>query len=837
MARIFLPLSIIAIILIILTGSGIFWASSADVQQGKEDKAKAMATGVAIGISAQIEQFNRAIGKMAQDPEIIKIIDEGDALQIAAAEARMEKYLPGVLKIRLLRPGVNQMDATHVPHMGYADLDMVRETVKSNQMPAIQGEAGANRHLAITAKMVVDGRVAGVILASLSYDFILEGLKSAAAKENLLLLKQSDLDLAAAGDFELKGRTEHVDINVPKTGWVLQSWYDKEASTSDLGLVIGIITFSLLLLALAFYVSYRKITEMLISDQGSVLKAVKDLMTGNAYGNYPVNLSEMSVIISTLVQYKKVLDHQGESVLPKQDDDLELDGFFEESSFAVEEVFGDFLGSTDVPGEKPAVEEPQAEFKEEPQEVKETSTMPEVGHAPSEIFKAYDIRGIVNKTLTNDLVYDIGRAFGTEAKQNGCETVVIGRDGRNSSPILADSLANGLAATGCNVLDLGMVPTPVLYFVTQHTEGRTGIMVTGSHNPAEYNGLKMVIKGETLSGQRIQDIKSHIDNKEFIEDVTGNIDQNSMFVNEYIGIIVEDIQLVRPLKVVLDCGNGVAGEIGPVLMKTLGCEVIELFCDVDGNFPNHHPDPSNPDNLNDLIAAVEQNQADLGIAFDGDGDRLGLVDSKGKIIWPDRQMMLFAKDVLARKPGAEIIFDVKCSKHLPQQIVKYGGRPVMWKTGHSFMKAKLRETGAKLAGEMSGHIFFNDRWFGFDDALYAASRMIEILSSDSRTSAEVFAELPDSLNTPELSVALQEGENAQFIEKLLAQAKFTDGKITSLDGIRVDFTDGWGLVRASNTTPSLMLRFEADSEQAMVRIQDQFRALMTKIKPDIVLPF
>ncbi|MFA6053126.1 MAG: phosphomannomutase/phosphoglucomutase [Methylobacter sp.] len=455
----------------------------------------------------------------------------------------------------------------------------------------------------------------------------------------------------------------------------------------------------------------------------------------------------------------------------------------------------------------------------------------------SVIFRAYDIRGIVGKTLTEEVVYDIGRALGTEAKEHGCKTVVVGRDGRTSSPVLAEALAKGIASTGSNVLDIGMVPTPVLYFVAQHTEGRSGVMITGSHNPADYNGLKMVINGETLAGDRIQKLKQCIDNQAYATGEAGTIEQNSRLVNEYIGTVSEDIHIARPMKVVLDCGNGVAGDLGPVLLRTIGCEVIELFCDVDGNFPNHHPDPSKPENLSELISTVKHCSADIGIAFDGDGDRLGVVDSNGKIIWPDRQMMLFAKDVLAGKPGSEIVFDVKCSSHLPDQITKYGGRPVMWKTGHSFMKAKLKETGAKLAGEMSGHIFFNDRWFGFDDALYSAARLIEILSRDTRTSAEVFTDFPDSINTPELNVSLEEGENVKFIDGMFAAANFTDGKITTIDGMRVDFSDGWGLVRASNTTPSLVIRFEADTQDALLGIQEQFRQLMKKVKPDIALPF
>lgn len=452
------------------------------------------------------------------------------------------------------------------------------------------------------------------------------------------------------------------------------------------------------------------------------------------------------------------------------------------------------------------------------------------------IFRAYDIRGIVGKTLTKEVVYDIGRALGTEARKHGCGTIVVGRDGRTSSPYLAEALADGIMATGQNVLDIGMVPTPVLYFVARHTEGQCGVMITGSHNPANYNGLKMVINGETLAGDRIQQLKQCIIDQAYAKG-DGSLERNTQLANEYIGAIAEDIHIGRPMRVVLDCGNGVAGELGPVLLRTIGCEVIELFCDVDGTFPNHHPDPSKPDNLADLISSVKHYQADLGIAFDGDGDRLGVIDSNGKIIWPDRQMMLFAKDVLASKPGAEIIYDVKCSRHLATQIVKHGGRPVMWKTGHSFMKAKLKETGAKLAGEMSGHIFFNDRWFGFDDALYSAARLIEILSADTRTSAAVFADFPDSINTPELNIELAEGENFQFIDRLFSSANFTGGKVTNIDGMRVDFSNGWGLVRASNTTPSLVIRFEADTKAALNDIQAQFRQIMQTIKPDIALPF
>ncbi|MGR9115312.1 MAG: phosphomannomutase/phosphoglucomutase [Gammaproteobacteria bacterium] len=836
MGRIFLPLSIIAIVLVLATGGGVYWTAKANIAGAKQEAASAVAQGIALGIAARIDQLNRALTKMAQVPEVIEVLEQGDQLKIQVMSSRLEQYLPGAQVIRLLRPEVNEPDTQRVPHMGFADLDMVRETFTQNPMPAIQGDAGPNRHLAMTVRVVADNRVIGIILASLSYDFIKDSLQSVKLNGQFVQLKQAELELAAAGDQNLKGQADQVDIKIANTAWNVRGWYTGSASVSEFGLVAGIMTVSSLLICLTFFVGYRKTSDTLSLDLSSVMKAAKDLMTGNAHGNYPVYFSEMSLVISSLVQFKRVLEQKEGAMGTDQAENNDFDGFFEESDFAIEELAHDSAQEGDEaivasPAPMPSPE-PPAEKK-----VAAAATAPSKVDSATEIFRAYDIRGIVGKTLTQDIVYDIARAFGTEAKELDCKTVVIGRDGRNSSAGLADALARGLISTGRDVLDLGMVPTPVLYFVAHHTPGRTGVMITGSHNPADYNGLKMVLKGETLAGPKISRLKACIDKQAFAVEVEGKIDQNSMFVNEYIGIIAEDVHMVRPMKVVIDCGNGVAGDLAPVLFRTLGCEVVELFCDVDGNFPHHHPDPSKPENLSELVASVKQHQADIGIAFDGDGDRLGIVDSSGKIIWPDRQMMLFARDVLSRKPGAEIIYDVKCSRHLPQEIAKFGGRPLMWKTGHSFMKAKLKETGAKLAGEMSGHIFFNDRWFGFDDGLYSAARMIEILSSDTRTSAEVFASLPDSVNTPELNIEMAEGENFLFIEKLIAKADFKEGKITDIDGLRVDFSDGWGLVRASNTTPSLVIRFEADDESALRRIQSEFKSLMKQIKPDIALPF
>ncbi|MCC5812707.1 MAG: phosphomannomutase/phosphoglucomutase [Ectothiorhodospiraceae bacterium] len=453
----------------------------------------------------------------------------------------------------------------------------------------------------------------------------------------------------------------------------------------------------------------------------------------------------------------------------------------------------------------------------------------------STLFRAYDIRGVMGKTLSADVARLIGRAIGSEAAARGCPEIVVGYDGRLSSPELSEALVEGLQATGRQVIVIGRVPTPVTYFATYHLGTGSGVEITGSHNPPDYNGFKIMLGGETLSGDAIQDLYQRILNGDFIEG-QGSMRRQDV-LPDYIDRIAGDVTLHRPLKVVVDAGNGVAGEVGPQVLRAIGCEVEELFCEVDGHFPNHHPDPSDPENLEALIRLVRLQKADVGLAFDGDGDRLGVVDATGKIIWPDRQMMLFAMDILSREPGADIIFDVKCSAHLARTISDNAGVPVMWRTGHSLIKAKLKESGAPLAGEMSGHIFFNDRWDGFDDGIYAAARLLEILSMDPRSTTEIFAELPETVSTPELKINLEEGEPPQVIERLVSQAKFPDARVTTIDGLRVDFPDGWGLVRASNTTPCLVLRFEADTEEALERIKQQFRELLEQAKPGMTLSF
>jgi phosphomannomutase/phosphoglucomutase len=456
------------------------------------------------------------------------------------------------------------------------------------------------------------------------------------------------------------------------------------------------------------------------------------------------------------------------------------------------------------------------------------------------IFKAYDIRGVVDETLTEETVRRIGQALGQMIRRKGLHRCVVGRDGRLSGPRLQAALSEGLCSVGVDVIDIGSVPTPVVYFATHLLGTGTGVAITGSHNPPQYNGLKMMVAGATLAGEEIQALyqaiiagggqpESHIGGR-------GTVSAQTV-VPAYLDRILSDIRLARPLRIGVDCGNGVAGSIAPDFFTALGCEVFPLFCDVDGTFPNHHPDPADPHNLEDLIRAVKDHNLDLGLAFDGDGDRLGVVTRTGEIIWPDRQLMLYAADVLAARPGAEIIYDVKCTRHLARWIRDHGGRPLMWRTGHSLIKAKLKETGAPLAGEMSGHIFFNDRWYGFDDGLYTAARLLEILAKVKDPTATLHA-LPNATSTPELQIKTQEGENYALVALLKEKAEFPSARERILiDGIRVEYDDGFGLARPSNTTPVVVLRFEADNPTALARIQAEFRAVLIRLAPGLALPF
>jgi len=463
--------------------------------------------------------------------------------------------------------------------------------------------------------------------------------------------------------------------------------------------------------------------------------------------------------------------------------------------------------------------------------------MTKTNEVPKEIFRAYDIRGIVGKTLTADLVYKIGVVFANTARANNVNEIIIARDGRLSSPKLMVALTDGIRQVGVDVIDVGLVPTPLLYFATHVLSTKTGIMITGSHNPAEYNGLKIVLQGKALSALALQAVYDQVLHYQEPESKTPAKFKCIDIQDQYIQAITQNVNIKKSFKIVIDGGHGVAGIIAPKFFKQLGCKIVELYCEVDGHFPHHHPDPSVPENLNDLITTVKETKADLGFAFDGDADRLGVVTQSGNIIWPDLQMMLFADSILNQNPGADIIFDVKCTRHLPELIQKKGGNPIMWKTGHSLIKSKLRESQAPFAGEMSGHLFFNDRWYGFDDAFYTAARLLELLSDTDKDLEALYEALPKSVTTPEIKMGVMESQKFALVEQFKKHADFKEATLTDIDGLRVDFNNGWGLMRCSNTTPNIIFRFEADTKVSLKEIQNQFREVLLKLDNTLKLPF
>jgi len=437
------------------------------------------------------------------------------------------------------------------------------------------------------------------------------------------------------------------------------------------------------------------------------------------------------------------------------------------------------------------------------------------------IFRAYDIRGIVNQTLTSEVVRKIGQAIGSEAKKLGQQTLIVGADGRISSPAVMDTLINGILTTGTNVHSIGAVPTPLVYFATNTLETQSGIAVTGSHNPADYNGFKIVLKGRTLVSEDIQKLYERVINEDF-HSGKGQLSESDLR-KDYIDAIADDVIVAQPLRVVIDCGNGIAGDIAPDLLSALGCEVLPLYCEVDGSFPNHHPDPTIPENLQDLMITIRANEADLGIALDGDGDRIVAVTSEGEVVWPDQLLMFFAKDIVSKNPGSDVVYDVKCTRHLNSVISSFGGRPIICRSGHSYLKEKIQETNAVLGGELSGHICFNERWYGFDDGLYAAARLLEIVGAQSERLQDLLSEFPVSVSTPEIQMFVSEAEKFDIINRFNQIADFKGGTLNNIDGTRVDFADGWGLIRASNTNPYLTLRFEADDAKSLERIKNDFR--------------
>ena len=836
--NILIPIAVVVVLILAAAG----WHVISSVNQArKEDLRNAMnerAGALAQEVAEPFETLSGQLRKLAKSPDIVELFKQGDAVQLAAATDNYIDRFDSALKLRFFLPHGYTLDDSSIPPLSYASLDMLRKAEQSNENSGMEVHLfGSPRQHIVMVQRVEDGKgeLIGLIHLSLDVSLIEKALSRLKLTNDYVELKQSATTyLGKAGDPAYKSG-QPIVVTVPGSSWNVSYWGNgkkvavKSGGGGNQFTVIAGSLAGLLVLGLAVvYLKKRFSSATTVQPKSEVVYAgaVRAIMDGAHPGMERLvpDLPEGSTPASDV---EPVV---GQGII---DDDVTL----MVGNVDPQTGDADILDLTQEPG--------QGEKKQTPPQVSEKAGT----QAPAKqdqaqparispvIFRAYDIRGIVGKTLTTEAVNLIGRAIGSEAGDRGQQTVIVGRDGRNSSPELAEALIKGLTGSGRDVIDIGVVPTPVLYFATHALDVHSGVMVTGSHNGPAYNGLKIVLAGETLSEESLQKLHQRIKDKD-LSGGQGAVSSADV-VADYVRRISEDIPVAlgTAFKVIVDCGNGVAGMVAPQLIRALGHDVIELYCEVDGKFPNHHPDPSQPENLQDLIARVKEDGADIGLAFDGDGDRLGVVDGNGKIIWPDRQLMALARDVLSRNPGAEIIYDVKCSRHLKSLIESSGGKALMWKTGHSLIKNKMKEVNAPLAGEMSGHIFFKERWYGFDDAMYTAARLLEVLMNAGKKPAEFFAELPEDVSTPELRIDLPEEAHRTIMQDLEAKAAFDGAEIIKTDGLRIEFPDGWGLIRPSNTTPCLVLRFEAENEEALSRIQETFRTMLQAVNPDLQLPF
>ena len=789
------PIIVGAIALVLIIGGSIGYGKFRASQLAAEkQELEAGAQKMSQSVSSLVAKTTKKVRASVNQGELVKLLASGNATPLSAYEKKLASALDEVISVKTLPVGYDRIDRSVSPPIGYAVLNMIKKAEEQGkEQPAeMQLFGDEHEHVALLTRVEdTDSNLVGHqrwALDSRIFKKAVKGAKIGGGYAELVqpVAKSKPLVIAAIGAKASRQGPATITSKVKKTAWRVSYWSEHSAAGEAGGglmmpLIGGVVI--LVVLTIGFKASRQR-------------KAGADTEEEETAG---------------FVGEAVAVGSKSEDTILK--DELE-----------------------DVLDMGPP---PLAEFDEgdESPEVPAASESGGVADLSPEIFRAYDIRGVVGESLSPDVVRNIGRAIGSEAYDRAQQTVVVGCDGRLSGPELMEALIEGLRSTGRDVIDIGRVPTPVLYFATHYLNTGSGVIVTGSHNPPEYNGLKMMLGGDTLFGDDVTALRTRIESGDLMSG-EGSL-QTMDVLPEYIRRVSEDIPVAlgNAFKVVVDCGNGVAGDVAPKLIRALGHDVIELFCEVDGNFPNHHPDPSKPENLSDLVSAIKENDADIGFAFDGDGDRLGVVDKNGRVVWPDLQMMLYSRDVISRNPGAQIVFDVKCTSRLPKVIKKLGGEPLMWKTGHSFIKNKMKETGALLAGEMSGHIFFKERWYGFDDAMYAAARMLELLMGFKQSPTEVFAKLPTGIATPELNVTMEEGAHHEFMQGLMENAQLGGAEISTIDGLRADYKDGWGLVRASNTTPSLVLRFEADNQEALTRIQEEFRAVLLAQDSTLPLPF
>ncbi len=775
------------------------------------------------------------------DPEVQKILGGGDAELLRAKEEYLASQLPGALRVRLFAPEYDARGAAQPDPLSYAGIDLLHQAVLRRRVTPLEvhrlGLEGM--HLAIAGPVLDGETVLGTIHVSLPPS-LLSSSGSVDGEAGRILFQQQVGDQSATvdtdgRDSQPEGTPDHT-AEIAGTRLRVVAW-GARAGLAEGNLLIyalGAYLVVMCLLGAVLWIPLRGVKRRLALDYAGIVAMVEDAVHGYPVRRVKCRLAETKPVVEVIGRMLRDsihlkdgsgLDatHQATRDFPPLSEPLT-----EAAEIQVPAPGSDAPSTPDTPGAKDEEQGPRDEGAT-------LGASPE--NAPARIFRASDIRGIVGDDLTPELYRYIGLAVGSQVIEAGERKVSVARDTRPSGTELTASLIEGLRATGCNVIDLGVVPTPLLYFATRYQGESSGVMVTGGHNAPEYNGAKVVLAGMTLDSDRIAALRqSMLDGGFAVGNGGYEVDD---LAHAYIDHVMKDVAIARSMKVVLDCGNAAASDIAPSLYHALDCEVVTLNCDRSKGFPNGRvPDTCRPECLDLLRQKVVAERADLGLAFDGDGDRLGLVDSSGKIIWTDRVLMLLATDVLSRHPGTDVVFDVKCSHHLAGEILRHGGRPVMWKSGHAALKAKLLETGALLAGEWSGHILFKERWYGFDDALYAGARLLEVLALDPRPTAEVFAAFPEAISTPELMLSMAEGEAERIMARVLEFADRLEGvDVYQVDGLRVEFERGWGLVRASNTQPSLVFRFEADDESALDKLKKLFRKIMARAAPDVELPF
>lgn len=816
----YLMLGVVGLLVLIAAAwSSLFFQTQSVTQDLQKQHAKAATQALAGSVTATLQQRRELIQGLARESGLAKLFDQTVPQSLQAEQARLTRLVPDALRIRLLPAGTSEPDTRETPNMGYASLLLLRQAEKSEAvLPAELHQFGTtHQHIAIAAGIPAagSGGIRGVLHAAFPADTLqklLDSVDDYAGRVEIQQVISGKPPLMLAGKGSQPATGVDPDGVIPLQGsiWQIAYWGGAGVQMALMENLIlaapGALLF--LLAALLLFQLARQMAKALKRDQHSILSLMEALIVGRPPKQQSAQLGDLQPTLD-------VMEHQ----------------IREYRSSRAEKGKARRVVATEAAGMGITVDEEPAEA---PDRGAPTVVSESVEISPT-IFRAYDIRGIVGETLTEEVAILLGQGIGSEVFDQGHQSVVVARDARTSSESLQSAIIQGLQASGRDVIDLGLVPTPLLHFAVHELEAECGVMITGSHNPLQYNGVKLIIGKDSPTTEGIQELRRRIDAGQLLQG-EGSFDSREI-VNDYIERVSSDTRLGQPLKVVVDCGNGAASVVAPELYRQMGCEVVELYCTPDGAFPNHHPDPGDPKNMRDLQKAVVDHQAALGLAFDGDGDRLGVVDSSGKLIWPDRLLMYLAIDVLTREPGGDIIYDVKCSRHLANIVLSNGGRPLMWKSGHSMLKAKMKETHALLAGEFSGHIIFSERWYGFDDGVYAGARLLEILSLDYRTSAEAFAELPESLSTPEYVLHLQEGQAQAVMDAIDTLPDMPGARLVKIDGLRAEFEQGWGLVRASNTTPALLFRFEADSEEGLQHVQSIFRDMLSKVDPELQPPF